>query len=55
MLGLTIMAKEALEPQGKWDSLRDELVKIYVEANEARDGTFKARAEYLLTVARMPS
>jgi SAM-dependent methyltransferase len=55
VLGPTIMAKEALEPQGKWDSLREELVKLYTDGNEAQDGTFRARAEYLLTVACMPS
>jgi ubiquinone/menaquinone biosynthesis C-methylase UbiE len=55
VLGPTIMARTALEPQGKWDALREELVKLYVDGNEAEDGTFRARAEYLLTVARMPA
>jgi SAM-dependent methyltransferase len=55
VLGPTIMAKEALEPQGKWDSLREELVKLYTDGNEAQDGTFRARAEYLLTVACVPA
>lgn len=55
VLGPTIMAKAMLEPQGKWDSLREELVKLYTDGNEAQDGTFRARAEYLLTIARMPS
>ncbi len=54
VLGPTIMAKAALEPQGKWDALRAELVKLYTDGNEAQDGTFRARAEYLLTVARVP-
>lgn len=54
VLGPTIMAKAALEPQGKWDALRNDLVKLYTDGNEAEDGAFKARAEYLLTVARMP-
>ncbi len=55
VLGPTIMAKAALEPQGKWDALRGDLVKLYIDGNEAKDGTFQARAEYLLTVARMPA
>jgi SAM-dependent methyltransferase len=55
VLGPTIVAKAALEPQGKWDALREDLVRLYTDANEAEDGTFRARAEYLLTVARMPS
>jgi SAM-dependent methyltransferase len=54
VLGPTIMAKAALEPQGKWNSLREELVGLYTENNEADDGKFRAQAEYLLTVARMP-
>lgn len=55
VLGPTIMAKAALEPQGRWEALREELVKLYTDGNEAQDGTFRARAEYLLTVARVPA
>jgi ubiquinone/menaquinone biosynthesis C-methylase UbiE len=54
VLGPTILAKAALEPQGKWDALRGELVKLYIDGNEADDGAFRAQAEYLLTVARLP-
>jgi SAM-dependent methyltransferase len=54
VLGPTIVAKATLEPLGKWDALREDLVKLYTDGNEAKDGTFRARAEYLLTVARMP-
>jgi hypothetical protein len=50
-----VMAKAALEPQGRWDALREELVELYTNGNEAKDGTFRARAEYLLTVARLPA
>jgi ubiquinone/menaquinone biosynthesis C-methylase UbiE len=53
-LGPTILAKAALEPQGKWEPLREELLAIYADGNEATDGSFRAGAEYLLTVARMP-
>jgi hypothetical protein len=55
VLGPTIMAKAALEPQGKWGALREDLIRLYTDGNEAEDGTFRARAEYLLTVARMPA
>ena len=55
LLGPTIMAKAALEPQGRWDELRAELVELYSDGNEAEDGTFRARAEYLLTVVQMPA
>jgi SAM-dependent methyltransferase len=55
VLGPTIMAKAALEPQGKWEALRNDLVKLYTDGNEAGDGSFRAGAEYLLTVAQMPT
>jgi SAM-dependent methyltransferase len=54
VLGPTIMARAALEPQGRWDELRAELVELYRDSNESRDGSFRVSAEYLLTVARMP-
>jgi Methyltransferase domain len=55
VLGPTVMTKAALEPQGKWEQCRSDLVSLYEEANEASDGDFSAPAEYLLTVARMPA
>ena len=55
MLGPAIMAKAALEPQGRWDDLKGELTALYTNANEGADGTFSAPAEYLLTVAEMPA
>jgi len=55
VLGPTIMAKAALEPQGRWDALRNDLVELYTDGNEAGDGGFRARAEYLLTVAQIPA
>jgi ubiquinone/menaquinone biosynthesis C-methylase UbiE len=55
VLGPTIMAKAALEPQGRWNDLKDELTALYRDNNEADDGTFRMQAEYLLTVAQMPA
>ena len=55
VLGPAIMAKAALEPQGRWDDLKGELTALYTNANEGADGTFSAPAEYLLTVAEMPA
>jgi ubiquinone/menaquinone biosynthesis C-methylase UbiE len=55
VLGPTIIAKAALEPQGKWDALRAKLIALYTDANEADDGTMRVRAEYLLTVAQLPA
>lgn len=54
VLGPTVMAKAALEPQGKWDDLRGELIQLYTDANEAEDGSMRVQAEYLLTVAQLP-
>ncbi|HEY4823999.1 MAG TPA: class I SAM-dependent methyltransferase [Solirubrobacteraceae bacterium] len=55
VLGPTVMAKKALEPQGKWGDLRADLTKLYAEANEAEDGSMRVRAEYLLSVAQLPA
>jgi hypothetical protein len=55
VLGPTIMAKAALEPQGRWEELRAELIGLYENANEADDGTMRVRAEYLLTVVQLPA
>jgi SAM-dependent methyltransferase len=54
VLGPTIMAKAALEPQGKWEGLRGELIDLYESANEADDGSMRVRAEYMLAVATLP-
>jgi SAM-dependent methyltransferase len=55
ILGPAIMAKAALEPQGRYEELREDLLRLYRTANESDDGTFRAQAEYLLTVAETPS
>ncbi len=55
VLGPAIMAKAALEPQGRWQDLRAELIAMYTASDEGDDGSFSASAEYLLTVARMPA
>jgi SAM-dependent methyltransferase len=55
ILGPAIMARAALEPQGRYGELRERMIELYREANEAEDGSFRAQAEYLLTVARMPA
>lgn len=50
VLGPTVMAKAALEPQGRWAAARAELVQLYERTNQADDGTLDASADYLLTV-----
>jgi SAM-dependent methyltransferase len=55
MLGPALMAKALLEPQGRYDELRQDMIELYNECNEATDGSFTVRAEYLLSVAQMPA
>jgi SAM-dependent methyltransferase len=55
VLGPTIMAKAALEPQGKWDELKGKLIELYRNADEGDGGGWRVQAEYLLSVARMPA
>ena len=50
-LGPSVMAKAALEPQGRYEQLRRDVADIYESFNEASDGSFRAPAEYLVTVA----
>lgn len=55
VLGPTILAKAALEPQGRWEALRGELLELYRDANEAGEDGFSAKAEYLLSVIDLPA
>ncbi|HEX5928289.1 MAG TPA: methyltransferase domain-containing protein [Solirubrobacterales bacterium] len=48
-LGPVVTAKAALEPQGKWEAVRADLLRLDEQFNEADDGTMRTRAEYLLT------
>ncbi len=42
-----VMARTVLEPDGKWDALRAELLQLYTESNESEDG-FRSPQEYLV-------
>jgi SAM-dependent methyltransferase len=53
-LGPLVMARSVLEPQGKYDALREDLVAHYESFNRATDGSFDGEAEYLLAVGRKP-
>jgi SAM-dependent methyltransferase len=55
ILGPTVLAKAVLEEQGRYEELRRELLELHEAVNEASDGSFLARAEYLLTVAKLPA
>jgi ubiquinone/menaquinone biosynthesis C-methylase UbiE len=51
-LGPLVMAKAALEPEGKWDAARADVHAVYDGANQATDGGLRVEAEYQLTVVR---
>ena len=53
-LGPMVMARAALEPQGKWDALRADLEALYERENMNTDGSFRVEPEYLVTIARVP-
>jgi ubiquinone/menaquinone biosynthesis C-methylase UbiE len=55
ILGPAIMAKAALEQQGRYEELREAMLELYRDVNEADDGSFRAQAGYLLTLATMPA
>jgi hypothetical protein len=55
MLGPAVMAKAALEPQGRYEDLRRDMVALYEAINEADDGSFKVQVQYLVTVAELPA
>ena len=50
-----VAAKAALEPEGKWRALRDELEALYESQNEADDGTYRAPGQYLVIKGRKAS
>ena len=54
-IGPLVLARQALEPQGRWEALRSDLRALYEAANTAADGSYHAEAEYLLTVAITPN
>jgi SAM-dependent methyltransferase len=52
--GPLVLAKQALEAQGRWSEPRAELEALWRAANVATDGTWRAEQEYLIAVARVP-
>jgi SAM-dependent methyltransferase len=50
VLGPLVQTRRALEADGRWPALRDELVALYAAHNEATDGSLLAPAEYLVSV-----
>jgi hypothetical protein len=54
VLGPLLLAKAALEPEGRWTELRAGLVELFERFDHAEHGHYHADAEYLLTVIRLP-
>ena len=54
-LGPAIMAKAALEPQGRWEDLKRDMFAMFEDANESGDGSFRVQVDYLVTVAELPA
>jgi len=53
-LGPTVMAKALLEPQGRWEGARADLLALGGRFNEADDGSMRTPGEYLLTKVTLP-
>ena len=51
-LGPMVMARAVLEPQGRWEAAREDLMSMYLEANERELPGIRTNAEYLLTTVR---
>ncbi len=43
-----VSSRALLEPEGKYEALRDDLLKLYADSNEADDGSWRSSNEYLL-------
>jgi ubiquinone/menaquinone biosynthesis C-methylase UbiE len=52
--GPVLAARRALEPEGRWEPLRDDLIALFQGVNESRDGRLEWRGEYLVAVGRKP-
>ena len=53
--GPVVMAKAALEPQGKWQALSDDLLAYYREHGEEQEGGIATRPEYLVVTGGKPA
>ena len=51
-LGPLVAARAALEPEGKWVPLADELLALYEEGNTSDQGDLRFPGEYLVTKGR---
>ena len=53
-LGPVILAKEALEAEGRWEEARGKLADLTAAENRATDGRVVLEPEYLLSVIQLP-
>jgi ubiquinone/menaquinone biosynthesis C-methylase UbiE len=44
-----VAARAMLEPEGKWEALRADLLELYKSENLAEDGSYRSLGEYLVT------
>jgi len=49
------MARQALEPQGQWAALREDLLDYYREHGERDDGGTTVWGEYLVVTGGKPA
>lgn len=54
LLGPLVIARAALEPEGRWQPLMDDLTRLYEQANQAQDGSLRIESEYLLSTIELP-
>jgi SAM-dependent methyltransferase len=54
-LGPIVMLKAALEPEGKWEPVREELRDLFGNGSRQTDGGVIFEGEYLRTVAKLPA
>jgi ubiquinone/menaquinone biosynthesis C-methylase UbiE len=53
--GPVVRLREALEPQGRWEALREDLVATFGEITYEEDGGVAFDGDYLITLGRKPS
>ncbi len=53
--GPVVMAKAALEPEGRWEPLREDLLALFEAESEPTESGLGFEAEYLLILGRRPA
>ncbi len=50
--GPIVMAKATLEPEGRWQALRDDLTAVFEAGSTEQDGGIVFTSDYLMTTGR---